>query len=155
MGAVNWKRVALAGWGAAIVACFLLFRSPSPARVEIKTVTKEVVKWKTTEHIVTRPGATVYLAADGSTTITGPVEIGRTSEGSASRYQESNTKMDSGWNIALWAGAALPRPALCLGADYRIGTLFNRVGIGAGVWGELPVGIWIPNRGGVRLSLTF
>ena len=134
---------------------YLLSPSP-PARVEVKTVTKEVTVWKDHTVIRTLPGATIYRDAAGGTTITGPVVLDSQAEGSTSRTVDSHSTIESkGWDIAFSAGVLLPRPAVQVGIDYNIGTLFRKVGVGVGVIGEWPWTSYVPNRGGVRVTLTF
>ena len=151
--AVTWWKWLLAGAAGGAIAVYLL-TPPPPVKEVIKI--HEVVKWKTVEHIRTLPGTVTVLKPDGSTEITGRIEFTRSSEGGVTRDTEHQRESDRpSWRVLVSAGALLPRPAFQLGMDYRIGLLFNKIGIGAGVLGEWPFGSYVPTRGGVRLILTF
>ena len=150
---MTWWKWLLAGAAGGGLLVYLL--TPAPPVKEVIKV-HEVVKWRTVERIKTLPGATVYLEPDGSARIEGGVEWTRSSEGSVTRDTEHLRESDRpSWRVAVSAGAFLPRPAFQLGMDYRIGSLFNKIGIGAGVVGEWPLGSYVPTRGGVKLLVTF
>jgi hypothetical protein len=87
---MTWWKWLLIG---AVVGCLAGWYLRTPVvRVEERVVTQTVTKWRTSERIVTQPGATVYLTPDGGTMITGPVTIGRESEGSTSAMTDSSRK---------------------------------------------------------------
>jgi hypothetical protein len=82
---MSWRgRIAIAAAlvaGGAVLGWYL---RKAPVKEVIKWQTRIETRHQTVEKIVTRPGATVYLQPDGSTIITGPVEITRSTSGQSS-----------------------------------------------------------------------
>ena len=113
----------------ALVAGVLIgwaIRTPT-VRVEERIVTKTVTQWRTIEKIKTLPGATVYLTPDGGTMITGPVEIGRASEGSTSAMTDAMRKESKCPEWPTWALGGGPGLRLD-GSRFWAGTIVRRAG---------------------------
>jgi hypothetical protein len=83
--AARFKERLIAGLGCLVVGvCVGWYLHKAPVKEVIKWQTRIETRYQTVEKIVTRPGATVYLQPDGSTIITGPVEITRSTSGQSS-----------------------------------------------------------------------
>src|SRR5678815_2433845 len=151
-----WKEAPAMTWkwwagGGVLLLAFLLGRYSVKAPMEVKTV--EVVKWKTVEKIKTLPGSTTTLRPDGSTVISGPVEIGRQTEGDRSLSSVSKPLPPS-WHALVSASLLYPRPSWGCSLTFRIGEMLT-LPIGAVVGAEGPLTTVIPNRASVGLALSF
>ena len=129
-----------------------LFIKPQVREV-IKVQERIVTKWRTTEHIRTLPGATVYIGADGSTIISGPVDITRSSSGEGETNRQTiATKEPAHWVWLAGAGASTgwrTAVSIDLYAGRRVGELFGSdIGIVASV-GLSPAAV--PKRVGLAL----
>ena len=147
---IPWKWFA-GGVGIGAILLYLLL----PPRVETRTVTHEVVKWKTVERITAGPGAVTTLHPDGTTTIAGPIEFTRSAEGGVTRDTDTSVRAHRpAWRVMVSTGAFLPRATWQVMAAARVGhVLFLDVGVYAGVEGHL-TGV-MPSRFGGGVVLTF
>ena len=144
-------KFALSGWIVAGVL-FIMISSRGPAKIETHTVIQEVVKWKTHETIRTLAGATIYRDALGNTTITGPVVLDSTSEGSASKLTDSHTIVNSvrAGRAVMSIGVLLPHPVwqISLGI-HAVGPF----GVFASVIGKMDS--YLPSRFGGGVMVMF
>ena len=137
--------------GGVLLLAFLLGRYSMKAPVEVKTV--EVVKWKTVEKIKTLPGSTTTLRPDGSTVISGPVEIGRQTQGEKQAQTETKP-LPPAWHAVVAGTLHYPNPAWGVSLTFRIGEVLT-LPVGAVLSVESRLTSYVPDRFGVGLAFSF
>lgn len=148
---MTWKGWLAIGGGFLLMGFLLGRASLKPQPAEVKTV--EVVKWRTVEHVHTLPGATVYLQSDGTTVITGPVDLNRESEGERALTSQSH-QAPPPWHVVTAASLHYPNPSWEVSLTFRIGEILT-FPIGAVVSGEGRLSSYLPTRFGAGIAVSF
>jgi len=91
----------------AVGICIGWYLHSAPVKEVVRWQTKIETRCQTVDHIVTKPGATVYIDREGNTTITGGVEITRSTSGQSSQtttHEQTITPVDKSWLVGGGAG---------------------------------------------------
>ena len=103
----HWRYLAAGGAGLFLGGVVIKGCAPT-VKIETRTVTQEVIRYKVVQRISTFTGATATIDSQGNTTVSGPAIIDSSTEGSASRSTDSQTHTEPvalpGWSAALGYG---------------------------------------------------